>query len=361
MEKIMRSIVTFILIVTISLGFFNLSWADEILKDEIPQSMKTAITEVLEDLATALGKVDYASYLELFHKKSPIYTMHYSELTETLNILSSYELNYEVESIKFIEHNNKEIKVEVDILVQSHKNDEYYDRKNTFELIFREDNGKIKIYDMIIRNIEFLDEKDKINSVLGKKRLYYNDGSLAYEGYVKNGLPDGEGIRYYNNGNIMYEGTFKEGEMTGKGILYDEQGNKVYEGEVKNGLPDGEGTAYYYSGKVYYKGYWKNGLFNRRGKLHYENGLTMYIGEFSEGKAEGKGKGFYENGILCYEGEMKNNYSHGFGIEYYETGEIMYEGEFAYGLPHGKGKKYDKEGNIIFSGYWENGSMVTDK
>lgn len=360
MSKYFKKFLILIAISIINLGTFNLVWADEI-SNELDHIVKVEARKVLEDLVTALEKVDYSSYLDLFHKKSPIYFMHYPELRDALKILSSYELSYEIESIRFIEKKNKDIKVEVDLLAQSHDRNDYYDRKNTFDLILREnDKGELKIYDMEIKNIEFLNEKDKVNSILGKKRLYYDDGSLAFEGYLKDGLPDGEGIRYYNNGKIMYEGTFTEGEMTGVGILYDEIGYMVYEGEVKNGLPDGEGTAFYLSGKVFYKGYWKNGLFDRRGKLQYENGLTMYMGEFSEGKANGKGRGYYNNGTLWYEGEMKDNYSHGQGIEYYETGEVMYEGEFAYGVPHGKGKKYDKEGKVIYSGYWENGSMVRE-
>lgn len=357
MNRYFRVCVLLILTLNISVGAVNTVYGNEISKNEVPILLQEETTEILGDLIIALDEVDYSAYLKLFHTRSPIYLMHHSELKDTLDILSAYQLSYEIENITLIDKINESVKIEVDLAIQSNENDHY---NNIIKLLLMEKDEEFKIYDMIVKDIESLDEEAKKNIVLCKKRLYHDNGILAYEGDMKKGLPDGEGIRYYSNGNIMYQGSFKEGDMTGKGILYDEIGHKVYEGEMKNNLPNGEGIAFYLSGRVFYTGYWKNGTFDKRGKLKYENGRVMFMGEFAYGRANGKGKGYYENGILCYEGDMKDDCSHGKGIEYYETGEIMYEGEFAYGVPHGLGTKYDKEGTIIHKGFWEDGLVVID-
>ncbi|NLK21255.1 MAG: hypothetical protein GX308_04080 [Epulopiscium sp.] len=353
--------VTFFLIMVlgINIGISNTLWATEnkteIKENVIDERNKREIKEILKHLLETLEEKKYSDYLYLFHSDSPIYSLNYTELKETIDSLSYYGLVYELESIKFLEKTGKDIKAEVNILAKATKNENYIDRRNTFEYTFRKKGNKYKIYDMVIRNIEALDRKDKTNEVLDKKRLYHGDGTLAYEGSMKDGIPHGEGDRYYKNGEIMYKGTFKNGKMSGKGVFYDEKGRKVYEGEVEDGCPDGEGVAYYPNGGVFYIGHWKNGTFNRRGKIYYENGRTMYMGELVEGRANGKGRGYYESGRLWYNGDMKDDFSHGTGIEYYETGEKMYEGEFDKGNFHGEGIKYDKDGNIIYKGTWENG------
>mgnify|MGYP000974068769 CR=1 FL=1 len=326
--------------------------------EEISSSEQKAVKKVIENLVEAIRTYDPDQYIALFHKKSPIYVLHYSDLKETFRILSSYDLVYEIENIRFIQKKDEDVTVEVDIIVKSHNSEEYTDRRNTFQYILKSEENQYKIYDMSVKSIEALGQKDQSNTILAKKRLYYADGSLAYEGVMENGKPHGRGIRYYKDGKIMYEGTFKDGKISGTGIFYDASGKKVYEGEVENGRLSGHGNSYYPNGRIFYSGYWKDGVFDGRGKIYYENGKVMYMGEFVEGRATGQGKAYYDNGIIQYEGEMKDDYSHGKGIEYYKNGQIMYEGEFANGVPHGEGTKYDEEGKIIFKGQWEKGEPV---
>lgn len=66
----------------------------------------------------------------------------------------------------------------------------------------------------------------------------FSDGTV-YNGYFKNGKPDGYGRATYKNG-------------------------KIYTGIWKNGMPEGEGTYTYASGKVV-KGQWKQGKWTTSG------------------------------------------------------------------------------------------------
>ena len=87
-----------------------------------------------------------------------------------------------------------------------------------------------------------------------KKELQLDDGS-KYIGQVKNGVPEGKGIRYVYDGN-KYVGDFKNGKMEGKGIYYWTDGDR-YEGELINNKMEGKGIYYYNDGDRY-EGEFKN-------------------------------------------------------------------------------------------------------
>ena len=74
-------------------------------------------------------------------------------------------------------------------------------------------------------------EKDKLT---GKAKVYLYQ-SLAYDGEMKNGELDGEGIQYYANGQIQYKGRWENGKYDGKGTLYGENGEKLYSGKWEQG------------------------------------------------------------------------------------------------------------------------------
>ena len=50
-----------------------------------------------------------------------------------------------------------------------------------------------------------------------KKKEYYRNNKLEFEGEYLNGEINGKGKKYYYNGKIEYEGEFSNGERNGKG------------------------------------------------------------------------------------------------------------------------------------------------
>ena len=59
---------------------------------------------------------------------------------------------------------------------------------------------------------------------------------LLYEGDMKDGKMNGDGVEYYSNSDqIKYEGHFRKGKYDGKGVMYDENGKIIYDGKWKNG------------------------------------------------------------------------------------------------------------------------------
>ena len=144
------------------------------------------------------------------------------------------------------------------------------ENKKNLELI------KIDILSLINKRFDEINFNDK-------KELQLDDGS-KYIGQVKNGVPEGKGIRYVYNGNI-YEGDFKNGKMEGKGIYYWIDGER-YDGEYRNNKREGKGIDYYSNGDRF-EGDFRNDRREGKGIYYYSNG-DREMGDYSKENAIGK-------------------------------------------------------------------------
>jgi len=68
----------------------------------------------------------------------------------------------------------------------------------------------------------------------GDTKMYIS-GTLIFDGTMKDGVQNGDGIQYFLNGKKMYDGQWKNGRYHGKGKLYDKEGNLIYSGKWENG------------------------------------------------------------------------------------------------------------------------------
>ncbi|MFI3210778.1 MAG: hypothetical protein R3Y64_06990 [Peptostreptococcaceae bacterium] len=134
-------------------------------------------------------------------------------------------------------------------------------------------------------------------------KLYFKDGSLMYDGDLKNGKPHGQGKMIYK-----YD-TF----------------NEEYIGEFRDGKKHGYGKEY----------------------CDLFHDYLAYEGEFQEDKRHGNGKEYCMfMGSLEYEGEYINNNRDGKGETFYTSGSIREKGTFK-GLELEDGQKFDSDGNLI--------------
>ena len=120
-----------------------------------------------------------------------------------------------------------------------------------------------------------------------------------------------------------------------------------YEGEIKFGLPNGEGLFTTTDGKKYI-GEWKDGRPNGKGTETFPDGRE-YVGEWKDDKKNGQGTETYPNGER-YVGEFKNGYRNGQGTYIWTNGN-KYEGEYKDGKPHGQGISTLHNGNKYVGGY----------
>ncbi|MBD5550901.1 MAG: hypothetical protein HDQ96_06970 [Lachnospiraceae bacterium] len=240
----------------------------------------------------------------------------------------------------------------------------------------------------------------------------------VYEGFYKDGLPDGQGCEYrydaeytFEKGedvdpNLYYEGQFVEGEYCGYGTLYgieskyegvffggeyngygnewflDSSNKKIYKiagtylngsinGPGKKYYPDGtilfdgtyesgksvEGTSYFSGGGVRYIGEWDGNNYNGRGTLYWQNGNTRFDGDWVDDKKSGSGTSYREDGTIEYIGGWQDDQYSGYGKLYYEDGmTLQYDGRFNNGVKNGTGTKYYRDGTPQYSGNWSSGS-----
>ena len=80
---------------------------------------------------------------------------------------------------------------------------------------------------------------------MGKRREYFNNGKLAFEGEYLNGKKNGNIKEYYYDGKLAFEGEYLNGEINGKGKNYFKNGLLSFEGEYLNGKKwNGKYTEY---------------------------------------------------------------------------------------------------------------------
>ena len=146
-----------------------------------------------------------------------------------------------------------------------------------------------------------------------------------YKGEIKDGKPDGLGIRLYLDGT-KYMGQWKEGQQHGQGTLSFPDGSKLT-GEWKENK-EWDIIKYNANGRI--KDKYVDGV-----KL--ENNRRDGVLFFRE---EQGSLGWYETGDEAkdykYVGEIENGKPNGWGIFTYPSGE-MYEGEYKNGKTHGQG------------------------
>jgi hypothetical protein len=100
-----------------------------------------------------------------------------------------------------------------------------------------------------------------------------------YEGEIKIGLPNGQGILTFPDGE-KYVGEYKDGERNGQGTYTWNDGGK-YVGEYKDGLKNGQGTYTFLNGDKY-EGEWKEG--EQDEGTHTWSDRFKYVGSWKGGQ-----------------------------------------------------------------------------
>lgn len=132
------------------------------------------------------------------------------------------------------------------------------------------------------------------------ERRFRSDGSLAFEGNIKDGKPEGMGASFNEYGEKTFEGIFKYGEpFKSMKVITAELAGLPYVEKLKNTDYETFRTAPEYAveqplcGGVYSGGL-KNGLPHGKGTMLYPD--HRYTGSYSEGKAAGEGVVYLSGG-----------------------------------------------------------------
>lgn len=231
--------------------------------------------------------------------------------------------------------------------------------KNTKEIVEYYDSQKPKL-------IYFIKNEDGIKKRVGEK-MYYENGTLRYEGKYKNNLRQGAWKYYYENGVLSLKIEYKEDSQSiemyspKKEVIVSKK-DKVLETAY---YPDGyiamiriqkgdiiKEFRFYQSYKLFEERNFKDGALDGEVKSFYENGnITSYnffrqgmqdsvfFLNYEDGKTQVKGKYKNDNKVGIWEYFTQEGQKDGFE-EYSEDGSIIKARESGV-------KFYDKEGNEI--------------
>jgi hypothetical protein len=72
---------------------------------------------------------------------------------------------------------------------------------------------------------------------LEREFLLRKDGTVLYEGQIKNGIEHGQGVSYYADNRKKYEGQYKMGKWHGQGTMYLLNGKTYHQGQWADGKP----------------------------------------------------------------------------------------------------------------------------
>ena len=161
-------------------------------------------------------------------------------------------------------------------------------------------------------------------SLIKKDDLYYDPDNKLYTGYYH---------WQYASGSIAEEGYMKNGQACGVIRLYNEEGKILVEAEYLDGKKNGLTTTYYPSGHIKAEFYLKNEL------------------------REGRMRIWYEGGVKKFEAYYRNDMLNGKQIKYFPDGRVNVECEYKDNLEHGNKTVMKEDGTVLFKGYFEEGEL----
>ena len=139
----------------------------------------------------------------------------------------------------------------------------------------------------------------------GYVTAYSINNNISYTGYIKNGLPHGEGIYIWSLSNCIYFGEFVDGKYDGQGTFIWHNGDKLV-GQFSNGNPVNGVYTYASSGCTYTGSFNSNWKYEGEGVFTWPSGWK-FEGTFFDGKAlSGKTYTNRKTGVIWYEGSMND-------------------------------------------------------
>jgi len=153
-----------------------------------------------------------------------------------------------------------------------------------------------------------------------KAQTHYINGTNTK---IKKGIKNGIEKVYYVQGTLAYEVNYIHNKRDGKLLWYDKKGHKIAQINYNNGKLEGEEIAYFVNAKIKHKVKYVNDRKEGLQKEYYDNGQLALIVPYFHNKKEGMQKGYTYAGKLYSEVMYKNNYKEGLQKWYDKDGNVV--------------------------------------
>ena len=208
------------------------------------------------------------------------------------------------------------------------------------------------------------------------KKIYFDNGKLASEGFIENGLPNGYWKTYYQNGTIKTEGnrenfqlagiwkfytpegkiekefTYKSGKKNGFARSYDEKGNLLSQLSYTNDTIQGVAEFYFPNGTLKEKSNFKNGLKDGETRLYHQDGRVIWLIQYEK------------NAVINREAINRYNDSNertGLWIEFHTNERKKLVGSYVNDQKQGVFKEYDENGKLLNIYDYNAGQLVDNE
>ncbi|NVK03452.1 MAG: hypothetical protein HWD92_01460 [Flavobacteriia bacterium] len=194
----------------------------------------------------------------------------------------------------------------------------------------------------------------------------YDNGTVASEGYLENGQPEGYWKSYYPSGILKSEGNREDHLLEGEWKFYTDSGTIANVIRYSAGKKEGLSETYRDSVVVAAEPFVNN---RRSGlaKYFYPDGSIERWVPFVDGREEGKGYHFtpegtvdailtFQAGVLTREQEINRTnrlgLKQGLWVDFHRNMQPRVEGTYRDDLKHGYWKYYQRNGNLIRIEHW---------
>lgn len=218
----------------------------------------------------------------------------------------------------------------------------------------------------------------------GYSKIFYPNGKVSSEGYMRNGKPDGYWKTYYPTGVIKSEGNRRNHLLDSTWNFYNELGDTLQKVNYILGKRNGYTIEYFVASskdpmnkeKVMSKELYINDKKEGLSIYYHPNGQIKEEVQYINSKRNGLSKEYddkgnvitimnYNNGILT-EREKINRFDErglkqGVWRTYYSNGKIKSEINYKDNVLDGSFKEYDENGNVNLILHYTKGNIVEEK
>ncbi len=206
-------------------------------------------------------------------------------------------------------------------------------------------------------------------------KLFYENGKIYSEGFLKNGKPEGYWKTYHPNGKLKSEGNRRNYLLDSTWIFYTEKGIPSLTYTYSKGRKEGKKQTFDENGKLKREDIYVNDTLSGTAREFYVNGSVQQTIPYKEGRENGTGYEFDTTGtiitIIEYKGGFvknterlnrrdANGLKQGVWKDFYPNGKVQIEGRYLNDKKNGYFKEYNQQGNLLSITKWENGVLVNN-
>jgi antitoxin component YwqK of YwqJK toxin-antitoxin module len=216
----------------------------------------------------------------------------------------------------------------------------------------------------------------------GYNIIYYPNGKILSEGYLKNGRPEGYWKTYYTTGIIKSEGNRKNFLLDSVWIFYNSTGDTISQIHYLLGKKNGYYIEYNtdrsrpeYIGNIKSKELYVNDLKQGLSYYFYNDGKLKESITYTDDKEDGLDLEYaedariitiknYARGSLVERQKINryndNDQKDGEWLEFYENLKVKKETNYKNGLLHGYYKEYSPDGRLLITLLYDEGRLVEE-